>query len=178
MKSDPVMKKSQRKGHSSKENAPQKAKGFFAFLQERNPHLFAHHPNHPAFREHIWIYRGCYFCKGCSVTFTGIIFGGLFYLLTGWLRWFSEPQIGLIFFGLLLPSVITSLVDSPRVVKHIARFLLGILVISALVMLFVTDDWIVRFAIIGIFLAVRIPLEKKRRRDNDTVIKAMGVRKS
>lgn len=178
MASDTVIKKSQRKSRASKGNAPQKAKGFFTFLRERNPYLFAHHPNHPAFRDHIWIYRGCYFCKGCTVTFAGILFGGLLYWLTGWLGWFSEPQIGLIFLGLLLPSVVTSLVNSPRVAKHIARFLLGILVISALVMLFVTDQWIVRFVIVGTFLAVRIPLERKRRRDNDSVIKAMNVRKS
>jgi hypothetical protein len=178
MESDPAMKKSQRKGRASKGNAPQKTKGFFDFLRERNPYLFAHHPNHPAFRDHIWIYRGCYFCKGCTVTFAGILFGGLLYWLTGWLRWFSEPQIGLVFLGLLLPSVFTSLVNSPRVAKHITRFLLGILVISALVMLFVTDDWMVRFVIAGSFLAVRIPLERKRRRDNDSLIKATGVRKS
>jgi hypothetical protein len=143
---------------------------FFTFLRKRNPRLFAHHPDHPAFQDHVWIYRGLYFCKGCTMTFAGIICGGLLSWLTGWLRWFSDVQIGCIFLGLLLPSVVTSLMDLPRLAKHIARFLLGILVASAVIMLFVTDSWTVRLAIVGIYLVVRTPLERKRRRDNERVM--------
>jgi hypothetical protein len=93
---------------------------FFAFLQKHNSRLFAHHPDHPAFQDHFWISRGLYFCKGCIMTFAGMICGYLLYWLMGWLRWFSDVQIGCIFLGLLLPSVVTSLLDLPRLVKHIS----------------------------------------------------------
>jgi len=148
-----------------------KSKGFLQFLRDRNPYLFAHHPDHPAFQEHVWIFHGLYLCKGCTVTFTGMIFGGLFYLLTGWLKWFSEVQIGFIFLALLLPTPIATLLSFPRSAKHIARFLLGILMASALVMLFITDSWAVRLAIICTYLVVRIPLERKRRRDNEMLLR-------
>ena len=169
MKKNTPITKSDSKRNPSKMKAPQESLNFFAFVRERNPHLFAHHPDHPAFQEHVWVYHGLYFCKGCTVTFSGIFFGGIFFFLTGWLRWFSEVQIGFIFLAMLLPSVVTSLLNLPRIAKHIARFLLGILVASAIIMLFVTDSWAVRLAIIGTFLVVRTPLERKRRRDNETL---------
>jgi hypothetical protein len=115
------------KRKTSKKNAAKETLSFFAFLRKRNPRLFAHHPDHPAFQEHVWGYHGLYFCKGCTVTFGGIVFGGILYFSTEWLRWFSEVQIGFIFLAILLPSVVTSLMNLPRIVKHVARFLLGIL---------------------------------------------------
>lgn len=100
------------------------------------------------------------------MTFAGIILGFILYFSTGWLKWFNEVQTGFIFLALLLPSVVTSLMNFPGIVKHAARFLLGILLASAVIMLFITDSWAVRLTIIGIFLLVRTPLERKRRRDN------------
>ncbi|MGA3083572.1 MAG: hypothetical protein ABSE95_02115 [Thermodesulfobacteriota bacterium] len=147
-----------------------KPKGFLQFLRDRNPHLFAHHPDHPAFQEHVWIFHGLYLCKGCTVTFAGMIFGGLLYLLTGWLKWFSEVQIGFIFLALLLPTPVATLLPFPRIAKHVARFLLGILMTSALVMLFITNSWAVKAAIVFTYLVIKIPLGRKRRRDNETLL--------
>ncbi len=154
----------------SKKETPQESLNFFTFLRERNPRLFAHHPDHPIFQDHVWTYHGLYFCKGCVMTFAGILLGAGFYLLSGWLKWYSEIQIGFIFIAMLLPSVVTSLMNLPRIAKHAARFLLGILLSSATIMLFVTSSWAVRLAIIGTFLVVRTPLERKRKRDNETLI--------
>lgn len=151
--------------------------GFFAFLRARNPRLFAHHPDHPAFSDHVWEWKGLTFCKGCTMTFAGIVAGGILYALTGWLRWFSDVQKGLIFLTFLSPSVISALFGLPRSVKHASRFLLGVLLTSAAVLVFITDSWAVRLSVIGVFLAVRIPLERKRRKDNETLMREFNGKK-
>lgn len=147
-----------------------KPQGFLQFLRKRNPYLFAHHPDHPAFRDHVWVFHGLFLCKGCTVTFAGMIFGGLLYLPTRWLEWFSDVQIGFIFLALLLPTPVATLLPLPRIAKHVARFLLGILMTSALVMLFITNSWAVRLAIVFTYLAIKIPLKRKRQHDNETLI--------
>lgn len=174
-KNKKIMKSDDKRKPTGKKPAEQSL-SFFDFIRKRNPRLFAHHPDHPAFQEHVWTYQGLYFCKGCTMTFAGILLGGIFFWLTGWLQWFSEIQIGFIFLGLLLPSVVTSLMNFPRTVKHAARFLLGVLVASAIMMLFITDSWAVRLTIIGIFLLVRTPLERKRRRDNESLISRFSLK--
>jgi uncharacterized membrane protein len=144
--------------------------GFLQFLRQRNPYLFAHHPDHPAFKDHVWVSHGLFFCKGCSVTFAGMIFGVFLYLPTKWLEWFSDVQIGFIFLALLIPTLIATLLSLPRIVKHVARFLLGILMTSALLMLFITNSWAIRFAIVFTYLAIKIPLKRKRHNDNEKLI--------
>ncbi len=114
MKKTKTIMKTEDKRKTTKKKVPEEPLSFFAFLRKRNPRLFAHHPDHPAFQEHVRIYRGLYFCKGCTITFAGMFCGAFFYWLSGWLRWFSDVQIGCIFLGLLLPSVVTSLLDLPR----------------------------------------------------------------
>jgi hypothetical protein len=176
VKKNKTITKSGDKQKPEKNKAAEESLSFFTFIRERNPRLFAHHPDHPAFQEHVWCYRGLSFCKGCTVTFGGIVFGGILYFSTGWLKWFSEIQIGFIFLGLLLPSVVSSLFNFPRPVKHVSRFLLGILLTSVVIMVFVTDSWAVRLAIIGAFLVVRTPLERKRKRDNETLISHFSLK--
>jgi hypothetical protein len=143
---------------------------FLEFVRERRPGLFAHHPAHPAFGEHVWTFGGVSFCKGCSVTFAGMLAGGLLQLSTGWLRHLSDVQLGLAFAALLLPTILTTLLEAPRSLRHAARFLLGILLASALVVLVVTDSWVVRAAIVLAYLAVRIPLDRRRRRGNAQLV--------
>ena len=176
MKNNKTITKNDDKRKPAGKKAAEEPLSFFAFLRKRNPRLFAHHPDHPAFQDHVWVYHGLYFCKGCIMTFTGMFCGGLFYWLTGWLRWFSELQLGLISLGLLLPSVVTSLLDLPRLSIDIARFLWGVLVASAIVMLFVTDSWAVRLAIVVSYLVVRTPLERIRRRENEAVMAQYRLR--
>ncbi|MBI4766472.1 MAG: hypothetical protein HY787_18040 [Deltaproteobacteria bacterium] len=176
MKKKKTITKSDNKRKPTGKKAVEESLSFFDFIRKGNPRLFAHHPDHPAFEDHVWTYHGLYFCKGCTMTFAGILLGGIFYRLTGWLQWFSEIQIGLLFLVLLLPSVATSLIPIPRIFKHITRFLLGILVAAAIIMLFITDSWAVRLVIVGTFLAVRTPLERKRRRDNEILISRFSLK--
>lgn len=91
--------------------------------------------------------------------------------LTGWLSLFQEEVLGGIFLALVLPTVATSLLQAPRPAKHAARFLLGIAFGSALMTFFVTDRWLVRVLLVIAFFAIRIPLERRRRRQNAAILK-------
>ena len=135
-----------------------------SFAAERDPHLFAHHPEGPAFREHVWRFGGLYFCKGCVMTLAGMVAGLVLFLVYPWLRHLSDAQTGLVFTALLVPTLLTALLKPPRPFRHAARLLLGVLMVSAFLFLFVTDSWLVRGVIVAVYFGVRIPLEKKRNR--------------
>ncbi len=140
--------------------------GFLAYVRERNPDLFAHHPAHPAFAEHVWTVRGLRLCKGCTFTYAGLLLGACLYALTRWLDSLSDVQVGLAFGAKLLPTLVTSLRETPRAFRLLARLVLGVLLASALIELVVTRSWAVRLAIVAVYLAARIPLDRKRRRGN------------
>ena len=144
----------------------------WVYITRRNPWLFSHHPAEECFREHVWFFRGLYFCKGCAVTVIGWIAAIVVQLGFDWLRYFSIEQVALIFSLLLLPSVLTSLLGAPRLYKHVARFLLGVLVISAIWMLFVTDQWWVRGVVVTAYFLVKIPLDKYRTKQNKKCVDA------
>lgn len=141
----------------------QGGQSIWAFVAERDPYLFSHHPSSPAFREHVWEIGGLYFCKGCVVTFAGMLAGTVLFAASGWLRWFSDLQIGAIFILLLMPTLLVHLLRLPRWCRHLSRFLLGILLASALFLLFVTESWWVRIAVVMAYFVTKIPLARKRR---------------
>ena len=147
---------------------------FWSYFRQRNPYFFSHHPQGDVFHDHVWEYRGLYFCKGCVMTFLGMFLGAIFYLATGWLRELNIVQTGIAFWVLLLPVIITSIFPLPLFLKHLARILLGLVVISAVIMLFITPSWWVRFSIVFTYLIVLIPLSRRRRRQNDALLKSKG----
>ncbi len=136
------------------------------YVAERDPYLFAHHPAGKAFREHVWRIRGLYFCKGCMMTAAGLVLGIVFQATTGWLGALDTAEVAIVFVLLLIPTIISHALDLPRPLKHVSRLLLGVLLISAVFYLFVTDSWLVRGIIVGTYLAVKIPLERRRRTMN------------
>src|SRR5690606_6445154 len=136
------------------------------FAAERDPDLFSHHPPGAAFRDHVWEFRGLRFCKGCVVTLAGALFGGIFFAATRWLYFFTDAQVGAVFVGLLAPAAIVPALGLPRSFRHVSRFLLGFLMISAFAMLFVTDSWLARGAIVGSYLVAKRVLEARRNRAN------------
>jgi hypothetical protein len=150
---------------------------FWSYFRHKNPYIFAHHPQGAAFREHVWEYRGLYFCRGCVMTFLGMFLGAILYLVTWWFRGLDMVQTGIAFWLLLLPAVITSVVRVPPLLKHLARVLLGVVVISAVILLFVTDSWLIRFLIVFTYFLVQIPLSRRRRRLNDALLKNKGKRR-
>lgn len=141
-------------------------KTLWEFVREKDPYLFSHHPPGKGFREHVWKFRGLYFCKGCVVTFAGAVVGGMFFGLTRWLDRLEPSEAAVLFSFLLAPTVIAHGLGLPRGFRHVARFLLGFLMISAFLMLFVTDSWFVRLAIVVVYFAAKIPLGRRREREN------------
>ena len=131
---------------------------------------FAHHPDLPCFKEHVWEWKGYRWCKGCTVSILGIVAGFVFQIATGWLGGIDELHTGFIFAALLLPMVFTAVFDAPRPAKHVSRFLLGFVCGSALLLLFVTDRWLVRLVVVGTFFAIRIPLERLRLKKNKAIV--------
>jgi hypothetical protein len=154
--------------------SPAQDLSFWSYLRGKNPYVFSHHPPGEVFHDHVWEYRGLYFCKGCVMTFLGMFLGAIFYLATGWLRGLNIVQTGIAFWVLLLPVIITSVFHLPLFLKHLARILLGLVVISAGIMLFITPSWWVRFSIVFTYLLILIPLSRRRRRQNDTLLKSKG----
>ena len=154
--------------------SPAQNLSFWSYLRGKNPYVFSHHPPDAVFRDHLWEYRGLYFCKGCVMTFLGMFLGAIFYLATGWLRGLNIVQTGIAFWVLLLPVIITSVFPLPLFLKHLARILLGLVVISAVIMLFITPSWWVRFLIVLTYFLVLIPLSRRRRRQNDALLKNKG----
>jgi len=147
---------------------------FVEHLKVHAPWIFAHHPQHACFREHVWKINGLYLCKGCLVTSLGFVAGTAFQLWSGWLSAFTEEMLAPIFFALLLPTLITGSFRWPRAVRHVARFLLGFLMASTLLLIFVTERWEVRLVLVATFLIVKHLFEKRRRRMNDALLLSCG----
>jgi hypothetical protein len=143
---------------------------FIDYLKVANPWLFSHHPHSSCFRDHVWEFNGFYLCKGCVVTSGGFLAGVVLQLGTDWLSLFSEEIVGLIFIALLLPTVGTSVLGAARGLKHVARFFLGILMVSALFLLFITDRWDVRLIVAATYLSVKFVLERVREKQNNALL--------
>lgn len=150
------------------------SESLWQYLVSKHPYVFAHHPEGEQFAQHVWKWRGLYWCKGCVMTFAGLLLGFVLQLGFGWLQRFEIGVLALVFVLMLLPTLVTSLLGAARWIKHIARMLLGILCSSSLCLFFVTDAWWVRVVLILTFFAVKLPLEKKRDRDNLALLNATG----
>jgi uncharacterized membrane protein len=143
---------------------------FVEHLKVHSPWIFAHHPADACFREHVWKINGLYLCKGCLVTSAGFVVGIAVHFLTGWLSGIAEEKLAFVFVLLLLPTLVTGSFRWRREYRHGARFLLGFLIASALLLLFITERWEVRLVVIATFFVVQGVFEKKRRRQNEALL--------
>ncbi|MEM7755036.1 MAG: hypothetical protein AAF297_05305 [Planctomycetota bacterium] len=163
----------------------ERGRGFFDYLREHNPDAFAHHPNHPAFEGHCWRVGGLRLCRGCVMGAAGLLSGLVVGGITRWPGWLGDERTGLVFAGMLLPTVLTSVFGAPRPLKDAARFVLGFLTASAFVFLFVAETWLARGIVVAVYLVARGVLSKKRTghhkaeierfRDRQSVAKAAGA---
>jgi hypothetical protein len=144
---------------------------FIDYLKRADPWVFSHHPHDACFREHVWQFNDFYWCKGCVVTSLGFAAGVTAQLLSGWLALLPEEALGIVFFALLVPTLIASASGAPRGFKHVARFLLGALIASALLLVFLTDRWDVRLIIIITYVVTKFGLEKIRAKQNATTLR-------
>jgi hypothetical protein len=145
----------------------------FAYVKRHHPRVFAHHPDHPAFADHCFRVGGLALCRGCVMGAIGLV-AGLVAWPTGWLGRFTDAETAVVFVALVLPTVVTSLVQLPRPVKDVSRGLLGFVTASAFAFLFVTDSWLARGVVLATFFAVRVPLSAMRRKHHRDELKAHG----
>ena len=145
---------------------------FIEYLKITDPWLLAHHPRSRCFREHVWEFNGFYLCKGCVVTSAGFLAGVILQVATGWVSSLSDQAAGAVFLMMLLPTIGTSLLDAPRVYKHVSRFLLGVLLASAVFLLFITESWAVRVVVIVTYIVARRSLESAREKKNRALLAA------
>lgn len=128
---------------------------FFAFVRERNPHVFSHHAHDRAdYAGHVWCARGLFLCRGCTTVLvvTPLAFG--IALLTRWPVNIPTLATASIFAALLAMSL-APLRDGPRTLLHdIRRAALGCLLGSATAYLMLCDDWLLRAVVVGVYLAV------------------------
>lgn len=144
--------------------AERRSQGFFDFLREHNPNVFAHHPDHPAFEGHCWRIGGLRVCRGCVMGAAGLITGLVVGAVTLWPGRLSDEQTGLVFTAMLLPTVLTSLFGGPRPLKDVARFFLGVLTASAFVFLFVAETWLARGIVVATYIVARQVMSARRTR--------------
>lgn len=146
------------------------------FLRQRDPWLLAHHPPGAASRGHVWQVGGFFICKGCLMAWCGAALGlvahpVLLMAAGNWWRRVEIWQVGLGLSGLLLPTVLTAFWKNAPPAKHAARFMLGLLVVSAVVYALALPwdtpaGWAARGAMLAVYLSVRLPLERRRNREN------------
>ena len=142
-----------------------KSSSFFAFVRERNPHVFSHHAHDRAdYLDHVWRLGGLYICRGCStvIIFTPLAFGAA--LFSRWPVILPTAATALIFTMLLLLSIMP-LRDGPRTPLHdLRRVALGCLLGSAAAYVVICNDWALRGVVVGVYLAVLIVRRFVRRR--------------
>ena len=142
----------------------------WSYLVRTNPWVFSHHPEGECFHEHVWTFRGLHFCKGCVMTLCGACAAVVVQACTGWLRTVSIGWIGFVFVSLLLPAVLTSFFKAPRPLKHVARVLLGAVMASTVWLFCITDQWWVRGVLVVVYFSVKLPLDRRRRRQNMDIL--------
>jgi len=148
----------------------ERSRGFFDVVREHNPDVFAHHPDHPAFKGHCWRLGGLRVCRGCLMGASGMVVGFLVAVATLWPGRLTDEQTGVVFTAMLAPTVVTSLFGAPRPLKDAARFVLGVLTASAFVFLFIADTWLARGIVVGMYVVARGVLSAKRKRHHKTEV--------
>jgi len=132
-----------------------KPSSFFAFVRERNPHVFSHHAHDRAdYLDHVWRVGGLYLCRGCMtvIAVTPLSFG--LALLTRWPVIVPLMATVLIFVALLLVSLLP-LRDGRRTLLHdLRRIALGGLLGSAAAYVLLCDDWLLRGVVVCVYVAV------------------------
>lgn len=136
------------------------------------PYRLSHHPLCEQFQDHVYLIRGRKFCRGCVMQYSGIIvfililvIGSISNLWSG----ISDIQVGLVLYFLVFATLVATYLVRNRVVKDIARFLLGVSFSLAITLWVFTPDLLVKGWILLNFIPGYIYLNKKRSRNNNLV---------
>ncbi len=142
-----------------------KPPSFLAFVLDHNPHVFSHHDHDRAdYHDHVWRIGGLYLCRGCTTVIVVTLLSFTVALLTRWPVRVPTSATAVIFVAMLLCALLP-LGDGPRTLLHdLRRVALGCLLGSAVVYLFLCDDWMLRSTVVGVYLSVLAGRRLFRRR--------------
>jgi hypothetical protein len=100
---------------------------------------------------------------------TGIILLLLDFLVPFTFTKWSDFQFGLFLYILIFPTFITAFIIKNRVLKDVARFMLGLAFMLAFFLLLITPNWFVKGFILLNFLPGYYYLQKRREIKNEEV---------
>lgn len=145
--------------------ARSRPRSFLAFVRERNPHVLSHHAHDRSdYREHVWQVGGLYLCRGCMTVIIVTPLAFALALVTRWPVATATVWTAAIFSALLLLALLP-LRDGPRtLLRDLRRVALGCLLGSAAAYLLLCDDWLLRGAVIGVYVVVLVGRGWLRRR--------------
>ena len=114
---------------------------------------FAHHPLCKNYRPEVIGVNGVYLCKGCTEVYgTGIVIILLVFIFTT-LQRFSIPELTVIAFTTLIPSVIGNFIHfKKRIIKDIIRIDLGIGFGVALSQLFYAEGLMTKIFVLALLI--------------------------
>lgn len=136
------------------------------------PLRVSHHPLCMNFEDHIYHIRGKRICRGCVMQYSGMVIslviitiGALFSI---WSE-LNEIQIGIVLYLLIIPTILTAFLLKNRVLKDIARFMLGISFTVAFLLLIFTPDFLIKGWIVINFIPGYMYLNMRRGEKNSEI---------
>ncbi|UCE14301.1 MAG: hypothetical protein JSV04_03770 [Candidatus Heimdallarchaeota archaeon] len=136
------------------------------------PYRISHHPLCDHYKDHVYRFRGNKICRGCVMQYSGMIFS--FFIITigtffQWWKGLTEIQVGLVLYAMILPTLLTAFLIENRIIKDVARFLLGASFSLAFIQFVFTPDWLIKLWILINLIPGYIYLNKRRAKKNDEV---------
>ena len=130
------------------------------------PYRISHHPLCNNFSEHVYILLGRKVCRGCVMQYSGMIFVFLLIILDLILQIFfsnwTEVEIGIFLYFLIFPTVLTVFFIENRLLKDVARFMLGMAFMIAFFVFLLTPNWLIKGFILLNFISGYYYLQKRR----------------
>ena len=141
----------------------------FDFIRYRDPYVIAHHsPKQNDFDKHVWNVKGVFLCKGCVLVIAGFLVGFFVLLAIRWCLHVSGFISFLILVGTVLPTVVSSFINTSNILRRFFRFFLGCYLAEMMLMFFSANINVVfKIVCFILFLVLRISLSRRRHRLND-----------
>ncbi|MHA1116520.1 MAG: hypothetical protein ACTSRR_11540 [Candidatus Heimdallarchaeaceae archaeon] len=105
-------------------------------LLPKDKNAWSHHPNCSFFANHVYVIKGYRICRGCTNFYSGLAIGVIFYLSFSFYKVLDVPALLLIIISTFIPTIFTVFFEIKRIIKDIARFLLGFSTASSIYIIF------------------------------------------
>jgi len=136
------------------------------------PYRLSHHPLCENFNSHVYYIKRKRICRGCTMQYLGMLIAFFIIVLESlfdfWSH-FSDIQIGIILYLLIIPTIITTFLVKNRKMKDFSRFLLGMSFTIAFILLIFTPNLLIKAWILINFIPGYLYLNKRRADHNEQV---------